>query len=208
MNSFRRYALLLGSMWGLSAASASPPVGDGLPVAIQSGQNAHAELNGLKPKPDAFQSGRPLQPRVIRSEKDALQHLTADSAAKLSGQVDFAKQTVILFAWKGSGQDRLKVATANQHTVFSLEAGRTEDLREQARAYRLDKSARWSVHIPWEEVKTLILKDRVIHAMQLHNLKVTVGTKEGVDYQSIEPGIDVIIRFIRDNKKDIPIATE
>jgi hypothetical protein len=32
--------------------------------------------------------------------------------------------------------------------------------------------------------------------------------QDGTHYETIEPMLDDIIRFIRDNKKDIPIATE
>ena len=57
-------------------------------------------------------------------------------------------------------------------------------------------------------MKSLILKDKVRHAMQLHNRRVTVSTMDGTHYESTEPMLDDIIRFIRENKKDIPIATE
>jgi hypothetical protein len=189
-------------------ARSAPPVEGNQIAPPNDGQPAMRELGGLEAKPTAFQSGRPLQPKVIRSEKEAGEYLTEEATAEVKKRVDFSKESVLLFAWRGSGQDHLKIATVDLRTTFSLEAGRTKDLREHVKVLVLGKNAPWGVGISWEETKTLILKDRVRHAMQLHNRRVTVSTQDGTHYETIEPMLDDIIRFIRDNKKDIPIATE
>ena len=190
------------------ALQAAPPVDKESAESSREGGSAPKELTGLSAKETTFQTGRPLQAKVIRSQKEASELLSDTSAAELARQVDFAKESVVLFAWKGSGQDRLKASTLNHQTVFSLEPGRTRDLREHVRAYALAKNTHWAIGVSYDEVKSLILKDKVRHAMQLHNRKVTVTTADGVNFEAIEPNLDDIVRFIMDNKKDIPIATE
>lgn len=187
---------------------AVPPVEGGTNVSARDGQPAMRELTGLVAKETTFQTGRPLQPKVIRSQKEALELLSAESVAEFNKQVDLSKDSVVLFAWRGSGQDRLKASHQNHLVLFSLEPGRTKDLREHVKAYAIGKNVHWAIGVSWDEVKSLILKDRVRHAMQLHNRRVTISTLEGIHYEATEPKLDDIIQFIRDNKKDIPIATE
>ena len=200
------FGLVLG--FQIPMAQAAPPVDAENAESSREGTSAPRELTGLSAKETTFQTGRPLQGKVIRSQKEAAELLSNSSAAELAKQVDFAKESVVLFAWKGSGQDRLKASNLRHQTVFSLEPGRTKDLREHVRAYAFGKNTHWAIGISWDEVKSLILKDKVRHAMQLHNRRVTVSTMDGTHYESTEPMLDDIIRFIRENKKDIPIATE
>ena len=68
--------------------------------------------------------------------------------SKLRKQVDFAKQFVLLFAWRGSGQDRLDAAVAESYPeqiFFSYAPGRTRDLQEHVRVFALRSNVKWSV---------------------------------------------------------------
>lgn len=68
----------------------------------------------------------------------------AGAADKLAKQVDFAKQKLVVFAWSGSGQDKLM----GEFTVgkgplarFTYAPGKTRDLRQHFVAFAVDKKA-------------------------------------------------------------------
>jgi hypothetical protein len=106
------------------------------------------ELDKLVPKPSVFEGRTWKQPLVIKSQKEAAEHFDADELTKLTKQVDFAKQVVLLFAWRGSGQDRLDAAVAESYPeqiFFRHTPGRTRDLREHVRIFALRSNVKWSV---------------------------------------------------------------
>ena len=70
------------------------------------------QLTGLKPAESVFKATTRGKPLVIESEKDAAEHFKGDDLAELKKQVDFEKQYVLVFAWQGSGQDRLEFDVA------------------------------------------------------------------------------------------------
>jgi hypothetical protein len=106
------------------------------------------QLEKVAPKRTVFEGSSWKKPLVLKSEKEAGEHFDADELAKLAKQVDFAKQIVLLFAWRGSGQDKLDAAVAESYPeqiFFSYAPGRTRDLREHVRIYALRSNVRWSV---------------------------------------------------------------
>ena len=184
------------------------------------------ELAKIAPKESAFKPGRPPQPAVLRSEKDAGEYFAEDALAQLKKQVDFAQQILLLFAWRGSGQDQLTFIVAEsfpEQVTFSYKAGFTRDLRTHVRIYALRSNVKWSVagatpkpkvvkpvggEVSWDEVKALIQKGKVQSVAQTHSRRVTVIMADGTRYEATEPALDDIIKLIRETKKDIPIATE
>ncbi|MFO0865573.1 MAG: hypothetical protein U0744_13140 [Gemmataceae bacterium] len=188
--------------FGGAAAHAIPPVGA---KEEKNDATVVAELKNLTPKDTAFVTGRPPQPRVLKSEKDAAAYFDDAGLAQLRQQVDFGKQAVLLFAWRGSGQDKL---TAVAGATFVHKAGLTRDLRPHVAAYALPANARWRVVIDWNDAKSLILNAPVQSVFQTHNREVTINLANGTRYLTVEPNLDDVIKLIRDNKKDIPIATE
>ena len=61
-------------------------------------------------------------------------------------QVDFEKQLVLLFAWRGSGQDQLEYTVAESYpeqVTFRYVPGRTRDLRPHVSIYALRKNVTW-----------------------------------------------------------------
>ena len=70
-------------------------------------------------------------------DKDA-----ADAIAKL---VDFDKQYALIFAWAGSGGDKLTAAVEKDAVVFSVKRGLTKDLRQHAHVFAVVKGAGWSM---------------------------------------------------------------
>jgi hypothetical protein len=184
------------------------------------------EIAKLALKESAFRPGRPPQPTVLKSEKDAVEYFAENALARLKTEVDFAQQIVVLFAWRGSGQDQMTFTVAESYpeqVTFSYKAGRTRDLRTHVRVYALRSNVTWSVagaapkptvvkpaggEVSWDEMKALIQKGQIQTVMQTHSRRVTVLTADGTKYEATEPAIDDVIKLIRESKKDIPIATE
>lgn len=81
-------------------------------------------------------------PIVLTSMEEALKHLTRASMEKIN--VDFNKQQIVIFAWKGSGQDRLMglhPGGKGAMTNFHYAPGRTRDLRTHTAIYALPKGS-------------------------------------------------------------------
>ena len=105
-------------------------------------------IEGVAPQASVFKSAAWDKPIVIRSEADAAPHFGDEALAALRKQVDFAQQIVLVFAWRGSGQDRLDYAVMESYpeqVAFRLKPGRTRDLRPHVHVYALRANVAWSV---------------------------------------------------------------
>jgi hypothetical protein len=105
----------------------------------------------IKPAPFApgLKIGRFGKPVEIGSA-EALKELNLDEQRqkKLQEQVNFDQQTLLVFAWSGSGQDRIQFESNDEspvEIVFTRKPGRTRDLRRHVRAFAIPKEAKWSV---------------------------------------------------------------
>lgn len=128
-----RYASPIILLLACSAFADLPPIKD---------------LSGVTPQPSVFNAAKANAPLVIASEKEAAEHFAKDELAKLTKEVDFTKQVVLVFAWRGSGGDKLDYAVAEsspEQVFFTLTRGRTRDLREHIRIYALRSNVKWSV---------------------------------------------------------------
>jgi hypothetical protein len=106
------------------------------------------ELQGVTANDSAFKVSGSTKPLVLKSEKDATDYFTKEELAKLTQQVDFKSQIVLLFAWQGSGQDKLDYTIAESYPEqirFSFTPGRTKDLRPHFYIYTLRSNVVWSV---------------------------------------------------------------
>jgi hypothetical protein len=105
------------------------------------------ELQNITPNEAAYKSSSATKPLLLKTEKDAAAYFTADELAKLTRQVDFNSQIVLLFAWQGSGQDKLDYSVAESYPEqirFTHTPGRTKDLRQQVHIYALRANVVWS----------------------------------------------------------------
>ena len=87
------------------------------------------------------------QPIVLKSEDDAAKYFGKDALETLGKDVDFKKQFVLVFAWQGSGGDKLSFAVAEsfpEQIFFSLQPGLTRDLRTHTHVYALRSNVKWS----------------------------------------------------------------
>ena len=100
------------------------------------------------PEKSVFKNSVWNKPIVIKSSEDAAKHFSKDALKTLSKEVDFKKQFVLVFAWRGSGGDKLSYIVAESYPeqiFFSLRPGVTRDLRSHTNVYTLRSNVRWSV---------------------------------------------------------------
>ena len=103
-------------------------------------------VKGVQPKPSVFKAGGWSKPLIIRSQKEATEHFADAAVATLMKRVDFKQQIVLVFAWRGSGQDRLTYSVAESYpeqVFFTFRPGRTRDLRPHVRVYALRSNVTW-----------------------------------------------------------------
>lgn len=106
------------------------------------------KITGVQPKQNIFDAVRRKEPLVIRTTEDARAHFDDANLKVLTEKVDFAHQIILVFAWRGSGQDRLEAQIAEsfpEQITFRLIPGRTRDLRPHLEIYALRSNVKWSV---------------------------------------------------------------
>ncbi len=131
-----RYPLLLGLkalLFGLmgSVQAALPPI---------------QTIKKVNPTNKVFKVSGPKKPILVKSAEAAANYFDKDALATLKKKVDFSKQFVLIFAWRGSGQDKIQVAVAEsfpEQIFFSYKRGFTKDLRTHVHIYALRANVKW-----------------------------------------------------------------
>jgi hypothetical protein len=103
-------------------------------------------LKEITPKASVFEAVKGNDPLVVKSAEEAAKHFDEEALAALKKRVDFQKQIVLVFAWKGSGQDKLDYKVLEsfpEQVVFELTPGRTKDLRSHTHVYVLRANVKW-----------------------------------------------------------------
>jgi hypothetical protein len=106
------------------------------------------ELKDLRAEEAVFTDASRTNPIVLESLKNGAKYFDEEELAAISKTVDFEKQIVLLFAWKGSGQDRLQYVVKEsfpEQIMFSYKPGRTRDLRPHVKVYVLRSTVKWAV---------------------------------------------------------------
>ena len=96
----------------------------------------------------AFKNSAFNKPIVVKSKEEATKLFGKEAVATLVKAVDFKKQFVLVFAWRGSGGDRLNYTVAEsfpEQITFSRQFGRTRDLRPHSKVFALRSNVKWSV---------------------------------------------------------------
>ena len=100
----------------------------------------------LKDAKLSVKPAKPGEPVKIASKEELAKAIEdKDSAAAIAKGVDFEKEYVLIFAWAGSGGDKLSATTEKDAVVFTLTRGRTKDLRMHAHVFAVAKDAKWSM---------------------------------------------------------------
>lgn len=108
-------------------------------VKVQIGHEAQSRLKKV---------ANPATPLLIESPDDAAKYFSKEEVAAIAGQIDFAAQKLLVFAWAGSGQDKLSYVVMEsfpEQIRFRLTRGRTRDLRQHFKCYGLRKNVRYRV---------------------------------------------------------------
>jgi hypothetical protein len=107
------------------------------------------ELKDLRAEKSVFTDASRIKPLVLKSLKDGAKYFDQEALDTISKAVDFEKQVVLVFAWKGSGQDRLGYEVKEslpEKIRFFYEPGRTKDLRSHVQVYVLRSNVEWTAH--------------------------------------------------------------
>lgn len=119
-------------LWtSLAQAQLSPPI---------------SEITGVRPNTGVFKIAGRDKPLVLETPDAAAAHFSSESMGMLSKQVDFDRQIVLVFAWRGSGQDRITYSVLEsfpEQIVFAFRPGRTRDLRPHTKVYVLRSNVKW-----------------------------------------------------------------
>jgi hypothetical protein len=105
------------------------------------------QIKKIQPSAKVFDKSSRKKPLELRSAKDAADYFADDQLKKLKKEVDFDKQIVLVFAWRGSGQDKLSynIMESNPEQIaFVYKPGRTRDLRPHVYVYALRSNVKWS----------------------------------------------------------------
>ncbi|HKB38371.1 MAG TPA: hypothetical protein VKD72_18150 [Gemmataceae bacterium] len=114
------------------------------------GQEPIVEIK-VTPEKSVFKNSAWNKPLVIKSQDEAARHFGKEARETIAKKVDFKKQIVLVFAWQGSGGDRLEyriLESFPEQIPFSLRPGVTDDLRSHSRVFALRSNVRWSVQAP------------------------------------------------------------
>jgi len=106
------------------------------------------KIEGVQAKQSVFSAASAKKPLVLRTAEDAGKHFDEANLKKLAEKVDFTQQVVLVFAWRGSGQDKLESTVAEscpEQIRFRLLHGRTRDLRQHVEVHALRSNVKWTV---------------------------------------------------------------
>ena len=89
-------------------------------------------------KVTAFALDGARRPLLLQSSAEAVAYFGVNNLAALKDKADFSKQKVLIFAWRGSGQDRIAYEVLEsfpEQIRFSYQPGRTRDLRPHVKVF-------------------------------------------------------------------------
>ena len=122
-------------------------VAAGMVTGIASAQKPIVSIKAA-PERIVFKNSAFNKPLVVKSKEEAAKYFGKKTIAALVKAVDFKKQFVLIFAWRGSGGDQLNYTVAEsfpEQISFSRQFGRTRDLRSHAKVFALRSNVKWSV---------------------------------------------------------------
>lgn len=102
-------------------------------------------MTAIAVQAQAYQAASVNRPLLIRSVQEASAYFSDPDLARLSREVDFSRQQVLLFAWRGSGQDKLEAVLEASAATFIYSPGRTRDLREHHAVFVLRSDLSWNL---------------------------------------------------------------
>jgi len=112
-----------------------------LPIAVYAGEPTKLREIDAKDLKIAFEKGKWSAPKTITSADELDKAFPgADSIKK---KVDFAKEKLLVFAWGGSGGDKLSGSLSDdgKTATFTYKGGLTRDFRPHVHLFAVPKAA-------------------------------------------------------------------
>jgi len=134
-----RVALMFSTLFIIAFSTEAAPADESPPP---------IEEFGTRPNAKVFADAKRGTPLVLQSQEEASKYFDEEALASLAKEVDFERQFVLVFAWRGSGGDKLIASVAEsfpEQVRFRIEPGRSRDLRRHAKVIALRKNVKWSV---------------------------------------------------------------
>lgn len=92
--------------------------------------------------------GKAAEPTAVKSEDDLKKAIPDEATRKrIAKLVDFKEQTLLVFAWQGSGQDKLEYVVLESYPEqipFTYTPGKTRDLRPHVRLFAVRNNVKWT----------------------------------------------------------------
>ena len=103
------------------------------------------DITDIKANEQIWKVAKRGVPLTLRSKSEAARYFAEPQLKLLLKKVDFQKQTLLVFAWRGSGQDKMTYTIAEsfpEQITFKILPGRTRDLRSHLKIYALRKNVK------------------------------------------------------------------
>ena len=104
------------------------------------------ELADIKAKDQIWKVTKRGVPITLRNKSEAAKYFAEPQLKLLLKKVDFREQILLVFAWRGSGQDNMTYTVAvsfPEQITFKILPGRTRDLRPHLKIYVLRKNVKF-----------------------------------------------------------------
>ena len=103
------------------------------------------------PSQAVFDDASRSEPIELSSAEAAAAYFSGEQLTALNESVDWDTHSVLIFAWRGSGGDRMEAqvdADSPDEVRFVYTGGRTRDLRPHIYVYVLEQGVVWEVASP------------------------------------------------------------
>ena len=116
-----------------------------IPLSLAAGEPGKMREIDTKGVKVDFEKGRVGEPKTIATADEFDKALPGADAVKK--QVDFAKDKLVLFAWGGSGGDKLtsKISDDGKTVTFGYTPGLTRDFRRHVHLFAIPKNADFKI---------------------------------------------------------------
>ena len=103
------------------------------------------DITDIKASEEIWKVAKRGVPLTFRSKSEAARYFAEPQLKQLLKKVDFQNQTLLVFAWRGSGQDKMTYTIAEsfpEQITFKILPGRTRDLRSHLKIYAIRKNVK------------------------------------------------------------------
>jgi len=130
----------------LLVTSVSYPCGYGF-----SGRDGRLFVYMSKPIEHLFakEVGPPVQPLIITSAEEAASYFDEFGLQTIDRRIDWAKQSLLVFAWTGASDDRIQIMNQLDDEVdrlFLYIPGKHDGQRRHLEVYKIDHEMDWQFH--------------------------------------------------------------